>query len=84
VAWVFTARPLVFLGQHSLHVFSFHVLVYYALAQFAPSLGLGEFGNSLLLIAAVASLWLAAWGHAWLQARDAARADDAASAAVRR
>lgn len=84
VAWVFTARPLVFLGQHSLHVFSFHILVFYALAQFAPGLGLGEFGASLLLIASVASLWLAAWGHAWLQARDAARADDAASAAVRR
>ena len=59
-------------------------MVFYALAQFAPGLGLGEFGASLLLIVSVASLWLAAWGHAWLQARDAARADDAASAAVRR
>lgn len=84
VAWVFSARPLVYLGQHSLHVFSWHILVYYALAQFAPPLGLGEFASSLLLIAAVSTLWLAAWGHAWLQARDASRPDPSASAPVKR
>lgn len=31
VTWLFTRPALVFLGQHSLHVFSAHILIFYAL-----------------------------------------------------
>ncbi len=72
IAWLFSRPALVMLGQHSLHVFSFHVLVYYLIATIAHNWEFSEAARSLIMIAGAASLWLAAWGHAWLQARDAA------------
>lgn len=71
-AWVFSRRFLVVLGQHSLHVFSFHILVFYVLATVVPHLELNALGRAGLLIASTASLYLAAYGHAWLKAREAA------------
>jgi hypothetical protein len=70
---VFTSRPLVMLGQHSLHVFSYHLLLFYALAVVVPIIEPSAGERVAILIAAVASLWLAARGHAWLVARDRAR-----------
>ncbi|WP_299132071.1 OpgC domain-containing protein [uncultured Amaricoccus sp.] len=67
LAWLFSRRFLVVLGQHSLHVFSWHILVFYLLATLVPKFDLSEFGRTLVLIAAVASLYLAAYGHAWLR-----------------
>lgn len=71
VGWVFTRRWLTVLGQHSLHVFSFHILVFYALATAMPMLALDQWGRAAVLIGSVGSLYLAAWGHAWMQAREA-------------
>ena len=74
LAWLFSRRLLVVLGQHSLHVFSWHILVYYALAIVVPPLDLSAASRSIILVAAVASLWIAAFGHAWLQDREKTRA----------
>ncbi len=74
VQWLFTRPFLVVLGQHSLHVFSFHILVYYLLATVMPLLDLSTAGRMLVLVASVASLYIAAFGHQWLQNRDAATA----------
>jgi hypothetical protein len=71
--WLFTRPFLVVLGQHSLHVFSFHILVYYLLATAIPLADLATPARMAVLVAATASLYLAAWGHAWLQERDGAR-----------
>jgi hypothetical protein len=70
---VFTSRPLVMLGQHSLHVFSYHLLLFYALAVVVPMIEPSAGERVAILFAAVGSLWLAAYGHAWLVARDRAR-----------
>jgi len=72
MGWVFTRRWLVVLGQHSLHVFSFHILVYYALATISPwVLSLAEPGRAAVLALALGSLYIAAFGHAWMQDRAA-------------
>jgi hypothetical protein len=75
--WLFTRPALVVLGQHSLHVFSFHILVYYLLATVVP-LELSPASRMLLLVASVASLYLAAFGHQWVQNRDTGAATAAA------
>lgn len=66
-------RPLVYLGQHSLQVFTFHLVIVYVLDGLfrgqAPGQGLG----SLLLIGAVGALWLPAWLHACYLRRGPAR-----------
>lgn len=72
VGWLFTRRALVVLGQHSLHVFSFHILVYYLLATLMPMADLGTPARMAVLVAATASLYLAAFGHAWMLQREAA------------
>lgn len=69
--WVFTRRFLVVLGQHSLHVFSFHIIVYYLLATALKDVELTSPARAGVLIAASASLYLAAYGHAWLQGQAA-------------
>lgn len=70
VRWFFTRPWLVFLGQHSLHVFSYHILVYYLLATAMPFFTLSQTGKTAVLIASVASLYLAAYGHRWLVQRE--------------
>jgi len=62
--WIFTRRFLVFLGQHSLHVFSFHVLLVYAVNVLAGGQTFSQLGGSLVLLASVASLYLPALWHA--------------------
>jgi len=67
---LFQWRPLAFLGQHSIQVFSFHIVAVYflraELARIAPSGGLARdaFG-----IALVAALFIPAWCHAQWQRR---------------
>jgi len=64
VTWLFTRKALVFLGQHSLHVFSFHILVVYvatiALEKGPPD----EVTGSILLIMGALSLYIPATFHA--------------------
>ncbi|MBA3326143.1 MAG: OpgC domain-containing protein [Rhodobacteraceae bacterium] len=73
VDWLFTRRFLVVLGQHSLQVFSFHILVYYLLATLLPPLELPALARAAVLVVSIASLYLAAAGHARLQERDGDR-----------
>lgn len=80
LAWVFTRRILVFLGQHSLHVFSLHIIVYYVLATIVPPADLPLATRVAAMAGAIAILYLGAWGHAWLQARDRAQAVAASGA----
>ncbi len=72
IDWLFTRRWLIVLGQHSLHVFSFHILIYYLLATVMPMVELSQPARALVLVVSVLSLYLAAWGHGALQARQAA------------
>ena len=74
VRWFFTRRWLVFLGQHSLHVFSFHILLVYAVDILSEGHRYGELDGDLVLLAGVASLYLPAWMHARMQARERAKA----------
>ena len=67
--WLFTRPFLVTLGRHSLHVFSAHILIYYALAVLLSRADLSQMARELVLIPAVASLYLAALGHACMQER---------------
>lgn len=61
---VVTIRPLVFLGQHSLHVFSAHILIVYLLSAFFQDGPPGQIVGTLLILLCVAGLYLAAWLHA--------------------
>ncbi len=63
--WLFSRRPLVFLGQHSLQVFSWHVVVVYALMLFARKGGYGEAVDTAIILGAVVSLFIPASIHAW-------------------
>lgn len=62
-------RPLVFLGQHSLHVFSAHIVIVYVLAAVYQDGPPGELFGTVLIFASVAMLYLAAWLHAVSSAR---------------
>ncbi|CAN7501075.1 OpgC domain-containing protein [Phenylobacterium sp. LjRoot225] len=70
---VFSHKALVFLGQHSLQVFAFHMLVVYGIdiafkgRPPAPLLANG------LLILCVLSLYIPAWLHAQVQRREKAK-----------
>ncbi len=70
VQWLFTRPFLVLLGQHSLHVFSFHILVFYLLATVVHVFELTPMARAALLVTGVSSLYLAALGHAWMQSRE--------------
>ena len=62
--WLFTRPALVFLGQHSLQVFAWHVAVAY-LIDFAVDRDTGgEAGGTLILIAGTLSIYIPAWLHA--------------------
>lgn len=69
VEWVFTRRFLVFLGQHSLHVFSYHILVVYFLWIVAEDQTFSQLGGSLVLILATGSIYLPAWANSRMQVR---------------
>lgn len=59
-----TFRPLVFLGQHSLHVFSAHIVIVYALAIAFEDAPPSEAVGASLIVLSIALLYLVAWGHA--------------------
>ncbi len=69
---VVTWKPLVFLGQHSLHVFTWHILIAYAASIAIEKGEVSELEGSILLLAGVASLLIPASFHAWLQRRERA------------
>lgn len=72
--FVFSRPFLVFLGQHSLQVYAFHVLVAYAIVAIDWIGGpLDEIVKSAIIIAAVGSLLVPAAWHAIGQHRQAAR-----------
>ncbi len=62
--WLFTRRALVFLGQHSLHVFSFHLLIVYLVGVIFDSGPPDEITGSIVLVLGVASLYIPAWYNA--------------------
>ncbi len=62
---IFNWKPFVFLGQHSLQVYAFHVLVIYVALALLPDPGrLDIVGRNLLFLVAIASLYIPAfWNH---------------------
>ena len=66
---LFTWRSLAFLGQHSIQVFSFHIVaVYILLAELRRLAPLGDLASDALAVTLVASLFVPAWCHArWTQ-----------------
>lgn len=65
VNWFFTRPAFVLLGRHSLFVFSFHIVLYYALATLAHLYQPSAPERELLLAAGIGSLWLCAWSRDW-------------------
>lgn len=61
---VFTTPFLVFLGQHSLQVFAFHIVAVYALSGLLNGREISDAIGGLILAALVVSLLLPAWLHA--------------------
>jgi hypothetical protein len=61
---VVTLRPLVFLGQHSLHVFSAHIVMVYLLSAIYEGEPPSELVGTLIIILCVGGLYLVAWLHA--------------------
>lgn len=68
---VFTWKPLVFLGQHSLHVFTGHIVIVYILAVLFEGAPPPQLLGSILLLLCVVALYGVAWGHAWNTRRTA-------------
>ncbi len=73
VEWLFTRRPLVFLGQHSLQVFSAHILLVYTLSIAFHDRHLPVLAANLVVLFSPAPLFLAAWLHQRAVAQGKAR-----------
>jgi len=73
VNWIFTRRFLVFLGQHSLHVFSYHILLVYLVSIWRSEQPVPELMGSIILLLGAASLYIPAWLHARVQNRNKGR-----------
>lgn len=71
---IVTLPPLVFLGQHSLHVFSAHIVLVYVLTWVYQDGPPGELEGTLVLAGSLAMLFAVAWLHAQMTARDARKA----------
>ena len=69
--WVFTRRFFSFIGQHSLHVFTWHVLVVTAVQVWHDHARFSEGQATLALVLTVLSLWIPARLHAAWMARGA-------------
>jgi hypothetical protein len=54
-------RPFVFLGQHSLQVFSVHILVIYVLEAIFQKRSPGEFLGTFVILLCIGCLYFAAW-----------------------
>lgn len=64
---IFGWRPFVFLGQHSLQVFAWHVVPIYLIACFLPWQEFGQWMRDTVVLACMASLVVPAWLHSlWL------------------
>lgn len=61
---VVTWRPLVFLGQHSLHVFSAHILIVYVIAIIYEGSQPTELTGVAIILLSLAALYAVAWWHA--------------------
>jgi hypothetical protein len=62
-------RPFVFLGQHSLQVYSYHVLLVYAVGCLLPARDWPILWQQMLSLACALSLLLPAWLNRWRVAR---------------
>ena len=67
--WLFSRKFLVFLGQHSLQVFAFHMLLVYFVDIIFDNRIIPPVLANLYLAMCVLSLYIPAWLHAKLQAR---------------
>jgi len=67
IQWIFTRRALVFLGQHSLHVFSFHILLVYVINILLDGRAVSELEGTLILVTGALSLFFPAWAHSRMQ-----------------
>ncbi|WP_276946509.1 OpgC family protein [Haematobacter massiliensis] len=63
VTWIFTRPALVFLGQHSLHVFSAHILIFYALDLLLVFYRPGVVMANLIVLLSPLPLYAVAWAH---------------------
>ena len=70
--WLFTRRFLVFLGQHSLQVFTFHMVLVYFVEVIFHGRQLSALEANVYLILCVMSLYLPAWLHAKSKQRERA------------
>ncbi len=66
---VFNHKALVFLGQHSLQVFAFHMVVVYAMRIGFEDRAPAQWLANVILVLCVLSLYIPAWLHAGSQAR---------------
>jgi hypothetical protein len=64
IQWCITLRPLVFLGQHSLHVFSAHIVIVYVLAALYQDGRPSELIGTVLIFFSIMLLYLVAWLNA--------------------
>lgn len=60
---IVTFRPLVFLGQHSLHVFSAHILIVYVIAVIYQNGPPTQSIGMAIIFASLAILYCVAWMH---------------------
>jgi hypothetical protein len=66
---VITFRPLVFLGQHSLHVFSAHILITYVIAAIYQNGPPNQLVGTAIILASLIILYGVAWAHSQYVAR---------------
>lgn len=64
IKWLFTRRALTVLGQHSLQVFAWHLLVLYGVILLIGDQHVGERRGTLIVLAAILSLYIPAYVHA--------------------
>ncbi|SFE20489.1 OpgC domain-containing protein [Roseivivax sediminis] len=79
IEWLFTRRPLVFLGQHSLQVFTAHVVMVYLIMWGMQGRSAGPLVSNLAVLASIIPLYLVAWLHARSVAAKKARREPSAS-----
>ena len=75
-----TIRPFVFLGKHSIQVFSFHILVVYlTLPLMRPARQVSPWMGLFLGVLIVGSLFIPAMIHHWYRERERSRRNPAAN-----
>lgn len=79
IAWVFSRRPLVFLGQHSLQVFTAHVVVVYLIMWLMEGQRAGPIASNVAVLASILPLYAVAWIHARSVAAKKAKRDVSAT-----